>query len=51
MSCVGNTSAKAAVDMALYDVYCQFHNIPLYALLGEKREIQTEGFSLKSRFF
>lgn len=42
MSCVGNTSAKAAVDMAVYDVYCQFHNIPLYALLGGKKEIQTD---------
>ncbi|MEI4620298.1 dipeptide epimerase [Bacillus pfraonensis] len=42
MSCVGNTSAKAAVDMALYDVYCQFHNIPLYALLGGQKEIQTD---------
>ncbi|PFA16668.1 dipeptide epimerase [Bacillus cereus] len=41
-SCVGNISAKAAVDMALYDVYCQFHNIPLYALLGGKKEIQTD---------
>ncbi|WP_212091583.1 dipeptide epimerase [Bacillus nitratireducens] len=42
MSCIGNTSAKAAVDMALYDVYCQFHNIPLYALLGGKKEIYTD---------
>ena len=37
MSCIGNSSAKAAVDMALYDVYCQYHNVPLYALLGGKR--------------
>lgn len=42
MSCVGNTSAKAAVDMALYDVYCQFYHIPLHALLGGKKEIQTD---------
>ncbi|KFM99615.1 dipeptide epimerase [Bacillus clarus] len=41
-SCVGNTSAKAAVDMALYDVYCQFHNIRLYALLGGMKEIHTD---------
>ncbi|EJR55016.1 hypothetical protein IIM_01956 [Bacillus cereus VD107] len=42
MSCVGNTSAKAAVDMALYDLYCQFHSIPIYALLGGKKEIYTD---------
>lgn len=42
MSCIGNTSAKAAVDMALYDVYCRFYNIPLYALLGGKKEIHTD---------
>ncbi|MDM5155204.1 dipeptide epimerase [Bacillus sp. DX1.1] len=42
LSCVGNTSAKAAVDMALYDTYCQFHNMPLYALLGGKKDIRTD---------
>ncbi|MED1559053.1 dipeptide epimerase [Bacillus paramycoides] len=42
ISCVGNTSAKAAVDMALYDLYCQFHSIPIYALLGGKKEIYTD---------
>ena len=26
MSCIGNSSAKAAVDIALYDVYCQYQN-------------------------
>ncbi|WP_242143151.1 MULTISPECIES: dipeptide epimerase [unclassified Bacillus cereus group] len=41
-SCIGNTSAKAAVDIALYDAYCQFHNVPLYALLGGKKEIYTD---------
>ncbi len=41
-SCIGNTSAKAAVDIALYDAYCQFHNIPLYALLGGKKEFYTD---------
>jgi len=29
-----NTSAKAAVDMALYDVWAQYHGAPLYQLLG-----------------
>ena len=38
MSCIGNSSAKAAVDIALYDVYCQYQNVPLYALLGGKKK-------------
>jgi len=29
-----NSSAKAAVDMALYDLWAQFHDVPLYQLLG-----------------
>jgi o-succinylbenzoate synthase len=29
-----NTSAKAAVDMALYDLFAKRHEIPLYRLLG-----------------
>ncbi len=33
-SCAGNTSAKAAVDIALHDAYCKLFNLPLYALLG-----------------
>ncbi|MFD2923792.1 dipeptide epimerase [Halobacillus naozhouensis] len=33
-SCAGNTSAKAAVDIALHDAYCQLFKMPLYALLG-----------------
>ncbi|KUO77503.1 MAG: dipeptide epimerase [Clostridia bacterium BRH_c25] len=31
---VKNTSAKAAVDMAIYDLYGQLYNAPLYKLLG-----------------
>ncbi|MGG3044789.1 dipeptide epimerase [Bacillus anthracis] len=42
MSCIGNPSAKAGVDIALYDVYCQYRNVPLYALLGGKKEIHTD---------
>lgn len=30
----GNTSAKAAVDMALHDLWGQLHQAPLYRLLG-----------------
>ncbi len=34
---VGNTSAKAAVDMAIYDLYGKLHHAPLYQLLGGYR--------------
>ena len=34
---VGNGSAKAAVDMAVYDLYGQLYNAPLYKLLGGYR--------------
>ncbi|MDD3240812.1 MAG: dipeptide epimerase [Lachnospira sp.] len=33
-----NTSAKAATDMALWDLYGQLHNIPVYQLLGGSRK-------------
>ena len=33
-----NTSAKAAVDMALWDLYGQLHKIPVYKLLGGSRK-------------
>ncbi len=40
---LGNTSAKAAVDMALYDLWSQALNQPLYrALGGSKSEIETD---------
>lgn len=34
---VGNTSAKAAVDMAIYDLYGKLYQAPLYELLGGYR--------------
>jgi o-succinylbenzoate synthase len=37
-SAVGNTSAKAAVDMAVYDCVAQFAGIPLSRFLGGYRE-------------
>lgn len=37
-SIVGNTSAKAAVDIAIYDLFGQFHKSPLYKLLGGYRK-------------
>lgn len=36
-SLVNNSSPKAAVDMALYDLYGQSYNIPVYKLLGGYR--------------
>ncbi|TRM10748.1 dipeptide epimerase [Lentibacillus cibarius] len=33
-SAVGNTSAKAAVDMAIYDCLAQYAGMPLYQFLG-----------------
>ncbi|PEJ49350.1 dipeptide epimerase [Bacillus sp. AFS002410] len=33
-SCVANTSAKAAMEIALYDALCQHLNLPLYQYLG-----------------
>ena len=34
---IHNTSAKAAVDMALWDLYGQLHQIPVHKLLGGAR--------------
>ena len=34
---VKNTSAKAAVDMALYDLYGQLYKLPVYKLFGGSR--------------
>lgn len=42
-SLVKNTSAKAAVDIALYDLYGQLYNAPLYKMFGGyKKEIITD---------
>ncbi len=35
---VKNTSAKAAVDMALYDLYGQLYKVPVYKMLGGSRK-------------
>lgn len=39
-----NTSAKAAVDIALYDLYAKLQKKPLFRLLGEKEpdQVKTE---------
>lgn len=40
---IGNTSAKAAVDIALYDLWAKRLNLPLYkALGGSKKRIDTD---------
>ncbi len=40
---VHNTSARAAADMALWDLYGQLYNIPVYKLLGgARKEIVTD---------
>lgn len=40
---VKNTSAKAAVDIAIYDLFGQLHKSPLYKLLGGyRKEIITD---------
>jgi o-succinylbenzoate synthase len=40
---VGNPSAKAAVDMALYDCLAQYCKLPLYQFLGgHKQELETD---------
>lgn len=42
-SCIGNTSAKAAVDIALHDLYCRCYDIPLFQLLGGgKANLETD---------
>lgn len=40
---IKNTSAKAAVDMAIYDLFGKKYNIPLYKLFGGyRKEITTD---------
>ena len=42
-SIVHNSSAKAAVDMALWDLYGQLYNIPVHKLMGgSKKQIITD---------
>ena len=45
-SIVGNTSAKAAVDMALWDLYGQKYGIPVYKLMGGARKKITTDITI-----
>lgn len=46
-SCIlKNTSAKAAVDMALWDLYGQLYNIPVYKLMGGSRKTITTDITI-----
>ena len=45
-SIVGNTSAKAAVDMALWDLYGQKYNIPVYKMMGGARKNITTDITI-----
>ncbi|WP_201714608.1 dipeptide epimerase [Rossellomorea arthrocnemi] len=45
-SCVGNTSAKAAMEIALYDALCQHLNLPLYQLLGGRTNRLTNDMTV-----
>ena len=39
--CVGNTSAKAAADIALHNVYCNYLGISVSSYLGGRRKLST----------
>lgn len=45
-SIVGNTSAKAAVDMALWDLYGQKYGIPVYKMMGGARKNITTDITI-----
>lgn len=45
-ACVGNTSAKAAVDIALYDLFAKKANMSLYKFLGGYRNQITTDMTL-----
>ena len=45
-SAVHNTSAKAAADMALWDLYGKLYGIPVYKLLGGSRERLTTDLTI-----
>ncbi|AKG04011.1 dipeptide epimerase [Salimicrobium jeotgali] len=38
-SCIHNSSAKAAVDIALHDAFGKYNNLPIYKMLGGERGV------------
>ena len=40
-SCINNSSAKAAIDIALHDLFAKWLNQPLYAVLGGHKPLTT----------
>lgn len=45
-SCVANTSAKAALEIALYDALCQHLHLPLYQYLGGRTNRLTNDMTV-----
>ncbi len=45
-SAVNNSSAKAAVDIALYDLFSKIHKAPLYKLLGGYQNMLTTDMTI-----
>ncbi|HWR45628.1 dipeptide epimerase [Sporomusa sp.] len=45
-SMLHNSSAKAALDIAVYDLFGKLHGIPLYKLLGGYREVITTDLTI-----
>ncbi|MGD6846381.1 dipeptide epimerase [Rossellomorea aquimaris] len=45
-SCVANTSAKAALEIALYDALCQHLHLPLYQYLGGRTNKLTNDMTV-----
>ena len=43
---IHNTSAKAAVEIALYDLWAQLHNAPLYQMLGGGEPVITSDITI-----
>lgn len=43
---VKNTSAKAAVEIAVYDLFAQLYGAPLYKLLGGYRDVLSSDLSI-----
>ena len=49
-SIVHNSSAKAAVDMALWDLYGQLYSIPVYKLMGGARKQITTDITISVNY-